>query len=84
MKKLILILISIVILTGIVRAEEEKRLYYLGGYLGYNVNLHFPEFTKLEPLANCCPEPGFENGNGGGFAIGALAHTKHRFSLFVV
>jgi outer membrane protein OmpA-like peptidoglycan-associated protein len=76
MKKLILILISIVILTGIAKAEEEKRLYYLGGYLGYNVNLHFPEFAKLPPLANCCPKPGFENGNGGGLAIGALAQME--------
>jgi outer membrane protein OmpA-like peptidoglycan-associated protein len=74
MKKILLILMLIIIVVSPSRSEEEKRLYYLGGYMGYNANLHFSDFSKLDPLPNCCPK--FNSGDGGGIAIGLFGRIE--------
>ena len=41
-----------------------------GVFGGYSINFHTADFRALPGVPNCCPK--FENGTGGGFAIGAL------------
>ncbi|OGU13946.1 MAG: hypothetical protein A2X61_16450 [Ignavibacteria bacterium GWB2_35_12] len=45
-------------------------IFYLGGYAGYNLNLHSADFKEIPPVPNCCK--GFTSGTGSGFSLGAL------------
>ncbi len=69
MKKYVF-LISLVLLGFFSLKGQEKPLYYIGAYAGYNYNIHYADFQKLGDIPNCCPI--FESGTGSGFAVGGL------------
>ncbi|MFH1050016.1 MAG: OmpA family protein [bacterium] len=69
MKKLVIVFCFIQFVLFPLRGQE-KPLYYLGAYAGYNYNVHFADFQKLGDIPNCCPI--FESGTGSGFAVGGL------------
>ena len=59
------------ILSQILISQENKEpLYYYGGYLDYNFNIHIADFKQLPGIPSCCPQ--YTDGSGGGFAIGGL------------
>jgi outer membrane protein OmpA-like peptidoglycan-associated protein len=64
----IFILVFTAILTTL--NSQEKPMFYVGPYAGYNYNIHFADFKKLGNINNCCPL--FESGTGSGYAIGGL------------
>lgn len=51
-------------------SNEENPPHKVGGYVGYQYNMHNASFSQLPDVASCCPE--FRTGTGAGFAIGAL------------
>lgn len=51
-------------------AAEQQKPNKVGGYLGYQYNLHNAGFSQLPGVPSCCPE--FQTGTGAGFAIGGL------------
>ncbi len=69
MKKYIISFYLFIVLLNSLNAQEQP-LYYLGGSIYYNYNLHFPNFTKLGQIPNCCPN--FGEGYGSGFTAGLL------------
>ena len=44
--------------------------YKIGGYLGFQTNFHWAQFTQLPGVPNCCP--GFQGGYGMSPAVGAV------------
>lgn len=58
-------------ITSKLYAQEAKEpLYYYGGYLDYNFNIHIADFNKLPGIPSCCPQ--YTDGSGGGIAVGGL------------
>ncbi len=51
-------------------AAEQQKPTKIGGYLGYQYNLHNAGFSQLPGVPSCCPE--FQAGTGAGFAVGGL------------
>jgi len=68
MKKIVLLFFLIFGFMSV--KSQEKPLYYIGAYAGYNYNIHYADFQKLGNIENCCPI--FESGTGSGFAVGGL------------
>ncbi|MBI5325770.1 MAG: OmpA family protein [Ignavibacteriae bacterium] len=58
-----------------------KPIFYLGGYAGYNQNLHTAGFKKIPPCPNC--SKGFTSGTGSGFSIGALFDYELKPDMFI-
>jgi len=74
-KKLITTLIILLFSINITFAQKinENNSKY-GGYIGFNLNSHAANFTKLPGIPNCCPR--FEEGSGTGFNLGVLYEYK--------
>lgn len=50
--------------------REKEPPHKVGGYVGYQYNIHNASFSQLPGVASCCPQ--FRTGTGAGFAIGGL------------
>lgn len=50
--------------------KEKEPPHKVGGYVGYQYNIHNASFSQLPGVASCCPE--FRTGTGAGFAFGGL------------
>ncbi len=76
MKKIMIILVLLLVLTNLKAQDNDDRSYYnfkasaIGLYGGVNFNQHFSDFRKLPGTYDCCPE--YSDGSGTGFSIGAL------------
>lgn len=51
-------------------AAEKQQAQKIGGYVGYQYNLHNAAFSQLPGVPSCCPK--FNSGTGAGVSIGAL------------
>lgn len=54
--------------------ENEEYNSKYGGYIGFNLNSHTANFSKLPGIPNCCPR--FETGSGTGLNFGVLYEYK--------
>lgn len=70
MKQIFCIILLILTANSILRAEEEKPVFYYGLHAGVNLNNHNADFRTLPGYPNCCPK--FESGSGSGLSFGAL------------
>jgi hypothetical protein len=52
------------------QTQDTTELYSIGGFVGYNVNIHSADFQKLPGVPG--NSPGYTGGSGGGFFIGGL------------
>jgi len=79
---LIIILILIVIeFIRPLRAEERSPLFFVGGFAGLNLNMHYSNFNRLgEEFYNCCPK--FNNASGTGFSFGGLFELPIKMRLY--
>ena len=69
MKKLLFYFLIVSILSiQAQEKDEEKPLFYLGGYGGVSYNMHSAGFKQLGDYPNCCHE--FESGSGVGLNAG--------------
>ncbi len=87
-KILFVIAITYVLLLDNARGESNdttlkslKPLFYLGGYAGYNLNIHSADFKEIPPVPNCCK--GFTSGTGSGFSLGALFDYEIKNDMFI-
>lgn len=51
-------------------AQDTTEIFSVGGFVGYNLNLHSADFKKLPNIPN--NSSGFTSGSGSGFALGGL------------
>ncbi len=63
------------------KTNSTEPVFYVGAYLGLNLNSYSADFDKLPGFANCCPK--FTGGSGTGFAMGLLFNYpfSNNFSL---
>ena len=71
MKKKIIIILFL-LFTGLSlnaqNQEIDKPVLFLGPYLGYNLNVHFPLFGEFPGYPSCCSQ--YDKGSGSGFSFG--------------
>lgn len=73
MKRLIATLATLCLfVSSFSSAKDEDRspFLFLGGYAGYNYNIHSADFSKLPGVENCCPN--YTYAYGSGFSVGLL------------
>lgn len=75
MRKLLYLILLVLIFTSSIYSQEYKEGPYdprpsFGIFGGAGLNLHTGSFSKLEGIANCCPE--FKDGTGFGYNFGVF------------
>lgn len=51
-----------------VSRKKQKPVFYVGGFGGFDINIHSSDFSKLKGFPNCCPQ--FAGGSGTGLSLG--------------
>ena len=66
------LLFGITICSTIAKSQETEKKFRprYGLFIDYSINMHSADFKKLPSCPNC--SPGFEDGTGGGIAVGGL------------
>ncbi len=72
MKKLIYLFVFVMLayLSNAQENIEEKPMFYIGGFLHFNYNIHSADFKALPDCFSCSPL--YSSGTGAGFALGGL------------
>ena len=60
---------------------KSKPSFYIGGFAGYNLNLHSANFKEILPCPNC--SDGFTGGSGSGFGVGLLFDYEFKPNMFI-